>query len=552
MTESSPATVILFCVLVSAVSCSAGDKPVGTGPVTTIVISSAAEADILFPPLVHTSQGMQVTDQIFERLADLKDRGSTAGSQDFVPRLAATWEWGRDSLSITFHINPAAKWHDGAPVRAADVAFTFSLYRDSTVYDGAANFAAIDSVSTPDSATTVFWFAARSPEQFYTATHDMRILPEHLLVAVARNDLATSPFVRRPIGSGPFRFLRWGGEPNVVLELAADTNNYLGRPAVDRVVFSASGDYNAAATKVMNGGADFAEVLHPAMEELLRNPGVRAVTYPTREYAFIAFNFRERLGGSRPHPILSDRGVRAAIALALNRESLVRTVFDSLANVAFGPFVRSMSTADTTLRQIPFDPMRASYILDSLGWRIPPSGEFRVRGMRRLEFGLLVPNTSQARQRAALLAKAELHKIGVSLVIEDADYPTYAARVAAHDFDTYFGTHLTTPSPAGLRDEWSGRTSAGAGTLNHGYYENRVMTAITDSALGEFNATRRQGYFRRAYQMATDDVAAIWMYEPRQSAAVNARLHIPALSAYAWWSRFREWRVDPAAPSQRQ
>jgi peptide/nickel transport system substrate-binding protein len=104
-------------------SACSGDKHVGG----TIVISSAADADVLFPPLTLTLMGKQVSDQVFDNLADIGPALNTVGDAGFTPRLADRWQWAPDSQSVAFHLKPRARWHDGGPVGAEDVRYTFQL-----------------------------------------------------------------------------------------------------------------------------------------------------------------------------------------------------------------------------------------------------------------------------------------------------------------------------------------------------------------------------------------------------------------------------------------
>ena len=99
----------------------------------TIVMSSAADADVLFPPLTISLIGKQVTDQIFDKLADIGPALNTVGDAGFIPRLADRWRWAPDSSYVAFHINPNAKWHDGQPVRSADFGFALATYTDSRI-----------------------------------------------------------------------------------------------------------------------------------------------------------------------------------------------------------------------------------------------------------------------------------------------------------------------------------------------------------------------------------------------------------------------------------
>ena len=195
-----------------------------------LVVSLAADADMLMPPFTATSQGAAISDQIFERLADPDSTLNTIGDRDYRPRLADRWRWAPDSLSIAFHIDARARWQDGVPVTARDVRFSFRVFKDSAAGSIAAPLLSnIDSVSVRDSTTAVVWFHTRTPDEFYAATYSPRILPAHLLDTIAPERWRTSAFGRAPVGSGPYRFVRWA--PGTSIELDADTAYRAGRPS---------------------------------------------------------------------------------------------------------------------------------------------------------------------------------------------------------------------------------------------------------------------------------------------------------------------------------
>lgn len=213
-----------------------GDSTGAAGtPGGTVVITVGAIPKSIFPPLVSSIGENQIADIIYDRLAEPAGSLNTVGMDGFEPELAAGWEWGPDSLSIVFRIDPRARWHDGVAVTARDVKFTYELYVDSATNSADAPLLAnIDSVSVRDSLTAVFWYKRRYPEQFFDAAYQMRIMPQHALASVRRSALDTSSATRRPIGSGRFRFANWSPGS---LELVADTANFLGRPKLDRLVW---------------------------------------------------------------------------------------------------------------------------------------------------------------------------------------------------------------------------------------------------------------------------------------------------------------------------
>src|SRR6185312_14331246 len=99
----------------------------------TVIVNMPADATDLFPPYVGDVTGRAVQDQIFDRLAEIGPEMGTIGDKGFVPRLAQKWTWAPDSLSIAFTIDPRARWHDGKPVTAADIRYSFLAFTDPKV-----------------------------------------------------------------------------------------------------------------------------------------------------------------------------------------------------------------------------------------------------------------------------------------------------------------------------------------------------------------------------------------------------------------------------------
>ena len=184
------------------------DKSTGTGG-GTVIVAMGSDAGSLFPLLVGDETGKAITDVLFDHLAQISPSMSTFGDEGFEPRLAKSWEWARDSMSITFRLDPAARFHDGTPVTAADVRYTFRLVSDPALGSSATPLVSnIDSVSVVDSLTPVFWFKKRSAEQFYDIAYQLPIVPEHVYGKVAPAELKTSDVSRQPVGTGRFRFVK--------------------------------------------------------------------------------------------------------------------------------------------------------------------------------------------------------------------------------------------------------------------------------------------------------------------------------------------------------
>jgi peptide/nickel transport system substrate-binding protein len=129
-------------------------------------------------------------------------------------------------------------------------------------------------VAARDSLTAVFWFAKRSPMQFYDAVNAMSILPAHLVGDATGPALRSAAIARAPVGSGRFRFVRWNAGASI--EVAADTANYRGRPGLDRVIMTVAPDFNTAFARLVGGEADFIEqVPPPNLEQIAADTTLR-------------------------------------------------------------------------------------------------------------------------------------------------------------------------------------------------------------------------------------------------------------------------------------
>jgi peptide/nickel transport system substrate-binding protein len=511
----------------------------------TLAISTGGDPDVLIPSLAQTTIAAQVVDMIYDRLADIGDSLNIVNDKGFNPRLADHWTWGADSLSIAFHVNPKAKWHDGVPVRSNDVRFTIASTKDSTLGSAtAALLTNIDSVSTPDSATAVYWFHARSPQQFYDAVYLLPIMPEHVWKSIPPASWRASDAARNPIGSGQYRFLRW--IPRAAVELVADTANYRGAPKLSRLIWSIAPDFQAAVTRFLTGETDFFEQLRlENLPEVAKHPQLRTKQYHALQYSFVQFNLRDPAHHDRPHPLFSNRELRRALTMATDRVTVVRSVFGALALPALGPTVRAYPTTDPNLTQIPFDLPRARQILDSLGWSVSTSDSVRRRNGRPLQFTLSVPSSSKARVQTAVILQEQLRQAGVKMDVEQLDFPVWVEKDRKRTFDATIGQWNIQPSPSSVLGSWGIGGSRSSSGNNHGSYENPVFDAYVDSALVSFDPAKRKAYFTTAYETIIQDAPAIWLAEPSPTVGYHSRLQLATLRPDAWWIHIPEWSIPP-------
>jgi peptide/nickel transport system substrate-binding protein len=528
--------------LSSLVACADTTPRGGTAGGGTVIIAATSDPDALFPPLSLNMEARQATELIYEYLADVGVNMNTIGDEGFVKQLASEWRWSDDSTSIAFQIDPAAKWHDGKRVTAADVAFSFDVYTDPVVASPVATaLLDIDSVSARDSTTAVVWFNRRTPQQFYDAAAQMLILPKHLLDAFPRDSLRGLAATAIPVGSGRYRLENWNRGSS--FELRAVDDHYRGAATIARIIWTITPEYQAAVTRLLGGEADvFSPIRQETIPTIAKNAAFNLTSLPGMDYVFLQFNFNDPAAKTRPHRLFASRDMRRALTMALDRKAMVLNLFDTLASVSIGPTVRAFPTTDTTLAQIPYDPARAEQMLDSLGWRRAGAGSTRARNGVPLKFKVIVPVSSQSRMRMAVLIQEQLRRVGVEMEIDQMDYSAFSARQSARSFDAALAAWHLGSSPSAIRHTW---TSAAAepGGLNYSGYRSPVFDALVDSALRTHSLVSSKDYFRRANQTIVDDAPAVWLYEPRTILAVNERVRTTPMRPNAWWLDIARWVI---------
>jgi peptide/nickel transport system substrate-binding protein len=497
---------------------------------------------VIFPPLTLSTEGREVSEQIYEYLADVGVGLNTLGDTGFVKQLADSWTWSPDSMSIAFRLRPDARWHDGQRVSGRDVRFTYRVYTNPAIGSPTADeLADIDSVSVRDSLTAVFWFNRRSPRQFFAAAAQMSILPEHLLSRLSPDSMKEGALTRMPVGTGRYRLVEWSRGSHV--ELRAVPRHYRGEAGIARVIWSVSPDFSAAIAKVLGGEADvFEGPSRDYLPQLAARGDFNLKSLPGMDYAFMQFNLRDPARPSIPHPLFGSRDLRRAVTMAVDREAIVRNIFDTLARVSIGPMVRALPTTDTALNQIPYDPARADALLDSLGWRRPAQGTTRMRAGKKLAFPLLVPVSSSNRRKAGVLLQEQLRRVGIEVKLDEMEFATFSSRQRARQFDAILSAWTLGSTPASVRVTWTGN-AARPGGLNYGAYSNPRFDAFIDSALATVDVDRAREYYRRANQVIIDDAPAVWIYEPRKVLAIQRRIRTPPMRPNAWWLGIGEWQI---------
>jgi peptide/nickel transport system substrate-binding protein len=526
---------VVAVLLTTAVAC-AREPARACDECGTIVIAAAGEPSSLFPPLVYETVGRDITDQVFERLADLAPDAAPIDPAGYRPALADRWE-RIDSLTLRFHLRAGARWQDGVPVTAHDVAFSFAAYADPALdTEAGPALAGQVTVEAVDSSTVLIHFARAYPEQWYDATWHVRILPAHIWEAMPRAQWEGDTALAHVVGSGPFRVVAWVPAQSLRLEAVPDA-----AARVTRVVWRFVPDPDAAVNLLLSGEADLVEQLGPParVARVAGDTTIALRRYPSAAYGFLGFRLQDAKG--RRPGVLGDRALRRALAMGVDRQVLAAGIFGEGTVAPAGPMSQLLWINSPDIRVLPYDTATAMRLLDSLQWVRGDDG-VRRRGGQRLGFDILVPGTSPTRRDLAQALQQSWKLLGVEVTITAVDFPVFNQRLAAGAFDSYIGAWLDEPSPRGLADQW---TRAGWDKLNYGHYADPAFDSLFAQAVAATDTATAGPLYRAAMDMLNADAPALFLYAPMQVAGVSRRLEGVTINPYSWLSDLSAWHAGP-------
>ncbi|HEY0351209.1 MAG TPA: ABC transporter substrate-binding protein, partial [Gemmatimonadales bacterium] len=266
---------------------------------------------------------------------------------------------------------------------------------------------------------------------------------------------------------------------------------------------------------------------------------LRLIPVPSPTVGFLLFNQRDRRDRSQPHPILSDIRVRRAITQGLDRRLMVQAVFGTYGQVPYGPvspllWIRHRSPKPALQNQA-----ESRRLLAAAGWKDSDGDGVLDRDGRPLTLELILPNTSAIRRQMALLAQEQLRQIGVRLELQSLEFPVWAERRAAGNFDIDFTSTVQDPSPAGLTQGWT----CNGGTNVTKYCDPRVDSLMERAVLGKSDPAET---WVAVLQQIEADAPAAFLYALTYVYAVKRSFRNVKISPVSSWILLREWSPGPA------
>lgn len=504
--------VLLFSCFIS--SCNSSEVP-AVAPVRTpgvvatgdaLVVGTIGEPSNLLPLLASDSSSHDVASQIYNGLLRYDRNLRLEGD------LAERWDVSPDGLRLTFHLRRNVRWHDGAPFTARDVLYTYKVTVDPktpTAY--AEDFKQVQSVIAPDPFTVVVTYS--KPFAPALASWGNAVMPAHLLEG---QEITKTPLSRKPIGTGPFRFKSWDAGQKLVLE--ANPDYYEGRPNLDRYLYRIIPDSSTMYMELKAGGVDMMS-LSPVQYQR-QTVGASFVArfnkyrYPASAYTYLGYNLR--------NPLFSDRRVRQAIAMSINREEIIHGVLLGMGQLANGPYKPGTWAHNPAVQGPAYDPAQARQLLAAVGWQPGPDGILQKDG-KPFSFTLLTNQGNEQRIKIAQIMQRRLKTVGIQVNIRVLEWASLLSNfIDKGKFDALV-MGWTIPQDPDIFDVWHS-SKTGPKELNFIGYKNLEVDRLIEEGRGTFDLEKRKQAYYRIQELIQADQPYTFLYVPDALPVVQARI----------------------------
>lgn len=466
-----------------------GDDPKYGG---TLVVAGG-DPGMLNPALTPSGTTHPVTGQIFNGLVRL--------DREFQPQpdLAQDWEESEDGRTYTFNLVPGVLWHDGEPFTSADVKFTYEEVLTKLHPRTRTLAQVIEGIDTPDQNTVVFRLKERYvPFVLWLDEDNGAILPKHVYEGT---DPLTNPANSAPIGTGPFKFE--AAVPGDRITLVRNPDYFKdGLPYLDSIVFRINLAGPQAVQAFQAGEVDKLLFPPPPLVETVRSTPGAVVTEDGRE----GFARVIRLIPNLRRKPFDDERVRQAMAHAIDKDFIAKTVYADLYRPATGPLSRGLPEFYTDdVPTYPRDLDRAQALLDEAG--LPP-GPDGVRFRTSFIF-------DQGFAPVADLLKQQLGEVGIALDLQPMEFNAWVKKLYIDwDFDLGYSQFTDPPDPdIGLRGRFSCDNIVKAPFANGGGYCNEEVDRLFEEAASETDHDKRVEMYQDIQRIIAGDQNQIFLID---------------------------------------
>ena len=495
----------------SSVALMAGAGPVavlaaqdaGTGG--ELVIGKGQEAVGFDPAQVTASSSWDLITLVYERLVQFDEGGEAQ------PMLAESWEIP-DDLTYVFTLAPDVTFHNGQPLTAADVKYTFDRIKDeATASPWASQFEPVESIEATDDRTVTFTLSAPYGPFLATLSSDY--------ASIVPNDDSLD-LQSEMVGTGPFMLESWEQDTETVLA-AYDGYRVAEEPQLATLRYPIMPEESARLAAIRTGEIHVTAVADPlTVEAASTSEGVQVIEYETTAYYLLGLNCAEAP--------FDDPKVRQALSLAIDRQAIVDVVFFGRGQPT-GPIVPTLGEWANPIEELPnyaVDRERAQQLLEEAG-------------ASDLTFSIVVGSLYQEFESIALVIQDQLAEIGVTAELEPVEWGTFIERWNARDFQSFvsFNTSGNDPDralyPAFISD----------GSVNAFQFSNEQVDELLQEGRTTTDPDARQEIYREVEMLLAEQVPAIFIATRVAFFAVRDAVSGFEPNAAQTWSTLRQTTV---------
>lgn len=441
---------LLFTLIALFISaCSGG----GASQPAVVRVGWAGSPDTLNPGIAILAEAYTVFELVYDSMYDLNLDGT------FTLSLAESAVVSEDGTVWTFKIRDGINWHDGQPLTAEDVAWTYNLYKDTPEYpylNGyyTAYFSKIEATPNNEVVLTLTEAIPNIESQLVF----LYILPKHVWENVDKIEFDNVEM----IGSGPFKMTEYVA--NEFVRLTANKEHFLTPPKVDEVIFQTFENQDALVQAIKTGQVDMiTEMPNTAAESLKSDENIELVVGAPLAPSITDIIFNQIDPENCPtdagglctgHPALRDRNVRLAMSHATDKQKLIDVILLGLGTPGLTLIPDGLGVwYNDSLVDYGFDVAKANSILDDAGYLDVDGDGIRDMpdGSRPLTFRLNWPSDSIVAPRMSELLAEMWSEIGISLEPQAVDPDALTAQCCpAFDFDIMIWGWASDPDPSSL------------------------------------------------------------------------------------------------------
>ncbi len=428
------------------------------------------------------------------------------------PLLARSWEISDDKLRYKFRLKQKVKWQDGVPFTSKDVVFSYRSIMDPEVDTPHLRnyYKDILDVKAIDDHTVEFIYS----RPYFLALEfcgGMPIVPAHLF---SGKDFNKNPHSRKPIGTGPYKFVKWTTGSEILLE---KNENYWGeKPKLQKIVFKIINDRTVAFQVLKRGELDYSGLTPIQWDKQSKTQSFKKKfnkhKYYRPNYSFIGWNTNK--------PYFNDRRVRTAMTHLLNRELILKKVLLDLGVIITNPFYINSPEYNRSIDPFEFNPEKARKLLEEAGWTDHNGDGIRDKNGIKFEFEFLLPSGSETGEKIATILKEELDKTGIIMKIRKTEWAVFTTRLNERKFDA-----VTLGWSMGVESDpyqiWSS-TQAERGS-NFVGFKNKRADELISRARREFDRKKRIVLYKEFAEIVHKEQPYTFLFCGMSTVAVNNR-----------------------------